>query len=56
MTASTFVTYLWHYMTARLIYDDFLRPLTHGHPRAIVPVVVVALLAFAAGRLTRRRA
>jgi hypothetical protein len=56
MTATTFVTYLWHYMTARLIYDEFLRPLTKGHTRAVIPIVVVALLAFAAGRLTGRRA
>lgn len=55
MIATEFVTYLWHYMTARLLYDEFVRPLANGHLSAPMPMVAVAIAAFAAGRLTRRR-
>jgi hypothetical protein len=55
IAASEFVTYLWHYVVARLLYDDFVRRLVHGHVPAAVSVVAIAMLAFAVGRLTRRR-
>jgi hypothetical protein len=44
--AATFVAHLWHYLVARLIYDDVLR----GH---IVAVLVVAAAAFLIGRRTK---
>jgi hypothetical protein len=54
--ATAFLTYLWHYVVARAIYDQVIRPLVHGHPGAAVVLVCVAVVAFALGRLTRRRA
>ena len=30
-----FITYLWHYVLARLLYDDLVRPLIHA-PAAMV--------------------
>jgi hypothetical protein len=47
VTAATFVAYLWHYLIARLIYDQLLR----GH---LAWVLVVAAAAFLIGRRTRR--
>ena len=35
--ASALVTYLWHYMLARLLYDELVRPMLHGH----VPVILI---------------
>ena len=66
-SAVTFITYLWHYLTARLVYDQMLRPLIHGHPSSALLLCGVAIGSFAvgrwsgrggsgrAGRLTRRR-
>jgi len=48
--ATTFVTYLWHYMLARLIYDELIRT----HVAATLVIVAVAVLGFALRR--RRRA
>jgi hypothetical protein len=33
--AHGFLTYLWHYVLARLIYDDLVRPLTRGGAASI---------------------
>jgi hypothetical protein len=41
--ASAFVTYLWHYVVARLLYDDLVRPLTGGRHLALVAVVGIAV-------------
>lgn len=38
-----FLSYLWHYLLARLIYDELLRPLTHGGTGAWVAFAVLAL-------------
>ena len=54
--ATAFLTYLWHYLFARTIYDQLLRPLLHGHAPAALAIALVALVAFALGRMTRRRA
>ena len=43
--ATMFVTYLWHYVVARLLYDTVIRPLAIG-------AVLIACLAL----LLRRRA
>ena len=51
--SATFLTYLWHYLTARAIYDEFLRPFTEGH---LMPLVLVALIAAAAYLHGRRSA
>jgi hypothetical protein len=54
--ASAFVIYLWHYVVARLLYDDLLRPLTHGHVPATLLLALAAGAGFGLGRKTRRRA
>jgi hypothetical protein len=59
MTApgSAFVTYLWHYVLARLFYDDLVRPLERGHvTTALVLVAVIAVVGFGMGRRRGRRA
>ena len=49
MTAATaFLTYLWHYMLARFLYDVLVR----GHLPTALLVVAVAVVGFA---LRRRR-
>jgi hypothetical protein len=53
--AVTFVTYLWHYLLGRLIYDRMLRPVIHGHLWGALPVCCVAVVAFAVGRWSARR-
>lgn len=32
MSASILITYVWHYLVARVVYDEVLRPLIRGHP------------------------
>jgi hypothetical protein len=55
LAALTLITYVWHYVVARLVYDQLLRPALHGH--VIVPALIcgVTLVAFLAGRWTGRR-
>jgi hypothetical protein len=55
--ATAFVIYLWHYLAARLLYDDLVRPLSRGQlPSALVLVAIAAAVAFALGRRSGRRA
>jgi len=55
--ASAFLTYLWHYMLARLLYDDLVRPVSRGHvPTTLVVVAIAAAVAFGLGRRSGRRA
>jgi hypothetical protein len=54
--ATTLLTYVWHYVVARLLYDDLVRPLARGD--AVIVVVVVAcvvVVALLGRRLTRRQ-
>jgi hypothetical protein len=53
--SALFITYLWHYLAARAIYDDLLRPLTRGHPGPLLEVGVTAAAAFLLGRSSARR-
>jgi len=53
--AVTFVTYLWHYVLARLLYDDLVRPLAHGDLSIGLLVTSCAGLGYAVGRRSRRR-
>jgi len=41
LSATMLITYVWHYVVARLIYDDLIRPLV---PIAIGCAIVVAIL------------
>ncbi|HTX30303.1 MAG TPA: hypothetical protein VMD09_02910 [Solirubrobacteraceae bacterium] len=53
--SALFVSYLWHYLAARTIYDEFLRPLTRGHPGSLLVLGLLIVGAFALGRLTAAR-
>ncbi|HYB26878.1 MAG TPA: hypothetical protein VEF89_09720 [Solirubrobacteraceae bacterium] len=48
-SASAFLTYLWHYMLARVIYDELVR----GHVPATVLPVAVAVVGFVLRRRSR---
>ena len=47
--AVTFVTYVWHYVVARLLYDHLVRPLLQGRVTAIAMICAIAVAAFAIG-------
>ena len=55
--ATAFLTYLWHYMLARLLYDEIVRRILHGLTPAVWLAVVVAafVLVLARGRRRGRR-
>jgi uncharacterized protein (TIGR03382 family) len=55
MTAAMFVTYVWHYVVARLIYDQIVRPMLHGHVVGVAIAVVCMALAVSLLRRRRRR-
>jgi hypothetical protein len=50
------LTYIWHYLFARMIYDQLLRPLIHGDASGVLLVGCVAAIAFFVGRASGRRA
>jgi hypothetical protein len=52
-----FITYLWHYLAARAIYDEVVRPLTRGHPASLLLLVLISAAGFYLGRrsVTRGR-
>ena len=45
-----FITYLWHYLAARAIYDELLRPVTRGHPGVLIVLGLLVGGAFVLGR------
>ncbi len=49
--AAELFTYVWHYVVARLLYDELFRPLLHGRLGA----VAIVLLCLATGVLLLRR-
>lgn len=51
----TFFTYLWHYLIARTIYDELLRPALHRTVTALVLVACLAAAAFLLGRWAARK-
>jgi peptidoglycan/LPS O-acetylase OafA/YrhL len=54
--ATALFTYLWHYLVARLLYDELLRPLVHGRLLALVALAAIVALALLVGRsLSRTR-
>jgi hypothetical protein len=55
--ASALETYLWHYMLARLLYDEVVRRILHGHAPAwwLVAVVAAFVLVLVRGRRRGRR-
>jgi hypothetical protein len=52
----TLVTYVWHYVVARLIYDQLLRPVMRGHLSALLVLACVLAVGLALARRWRRRA
>jgi peptidoglycan/LPS O-acetylase OafA/YrhL len=48
--SATFPIYLWHYLTARAIYDELVHPLVQLPASAAVLLSAVAVVAFALGR------
>lgn len=54
--AVTLITYVWHYLTARLVYDQLVRPLSHGRGATTLLICGVAAVAFVLGRWTGRHA
>jgi hypothetical protein len=53
VTGSMFVTYLWHYIVVRLIYDELVRPLAHGSPAGLM--IALGCAAVVASLVRRRR-
>jgi hypothetical protein len=55
--AAQFVTYLWHYMLARLLYDELVGRILHDRAPAwwLVALVAACVLVLARGRRRRRR-
>lgn len=52
----SFLTYVWHYLLARLLYDDLLRPLARGDAIPVLATLAgVSLAALLVGRRRRRR-
>jgi hypothetical protein len=52
--ALTLITYVWHYLVARLLYDQLLRPLVHVRIPIAALICGVAAAGFLIGRWTRR--
>jgi hypothetical protein len=52
--ALTPITYVWHYVLARLVYDELVRPAIHGNLGAIVVICAVAGGCFLLGWRTGR--
>lgn len=50
-----FVSYLWHYLAAREIYDEVLAPISRGHIGGLLMIVLIAVASFALGRRSGRR-
>ena len=53
--ALTLITYVWHYVVARLLYDQLVRPLSRGHVSVALLICCLAAVAFLAGRRRARR-
>jgi hypothetical protein len=51
-SAVALLTYVWHYLVARMIFDHLVRPLAHGDLAGIALLGCVAAIAFVAGRCT----
>jgi hypothetical protein len=57
LAGTMLLTYVWHYVVARLIYDDLVRPLARGHalPFVLAALILVAALLFGLRRRRRSR-
>jgi len=55
-SAVTLITYVLHYLLARVLYEQLVRPLIHGDGSGLVLLGCVAASAFLIGRWSGRRA
>ncbi|MBV9367308.1 MAG: hypothetical protein JO286_03475 [Solirubrobacterales bacterium] len=53
--AATLLSYLGHYLVARLLYDDLVRPVAHGDGRIAILLGVIGGVAYALGRRSGRQ-
>jgi len=53
--AITLLTYLWHYLAARTIYDRLVRPVAHGDFAVALLMLCAGAVGFALARMTARR-
>ena len=51
VTATSLIVYVWHYLVARLLYDDLIRPLAE---RGVGGAAVVGACALGVGLLVAR--
>jgi hypothetical protein len=56
LPAVSLLTYLWHYLVARMLYDQLIRPVAHGDGSGLALLACVAIGSFVLGRWTRRQA
>jgi hypothetical protein len=54
--ATSLLTYVWHYLVARMLYDELIRPLAHGDAARLLLLALIAMGAFVLGRRARGRA
>jgi hypothetical protein len=54
MSATALFTYIWHYLVARLLYEEILRPLFAGRPYGFFALGAITVGIFAAFRSRRR--
>jgi uncharacterized membrane protein YdjX (TVP38/TMEM64 family) len=54
--AAALLTSLWHYMLARLFYDELVAPLLHGHVPVRLLILAGAAVALVLMRRSGRRA
>jgi hypothetical protein len=48
--SAMFVSYVWHYLAARALYDELLRPAVGGNYGPLLTVGLVGAIAFLLGR------
>jgi hypothetical protein len=54
-TAAMLITYVWHYLIARLLYDELVRPLAGGDwPLALAMIAAIAGLVLVRRALGQR--
>jgi hypothetical protein len=53
--AVTLITYVWHYLLARMIYNEVVRPLLHGDASGLLLIGCVGIAGFLVGAWRERR-
>ena len=55
LAALPLITYLWHYLVARLLFDQLIRPIERSDGSRLLLLVCIGAAGFVVGRLTARR-